>query len=95
MAQSRSADGHDGVDVTLASVGGDLRGDLHGGPARENLEPADAYGGASPTVGVSLAQLHRVEQLALASVNFATETTLVAGGTSQLSRSVNTLLRGQ
>jgi hypothetical protein len=31
----------------------------------------------------------------LASVNFATETTLVSGGTAQLSRSVNTLLKGQ
>jgi hypothetical protein len=92
MAQGRSGDG---VRVTLTSVGGNPRMDLHGGPAREKLEPLDAYGGVSPAVGVSLAQLQRAEDLALASVNFATETSLVAGGTSQLSRSVNTLLRGQ
>jgi hypothetical protein len=95
MAESGSADGNDRAGTTPASMGGDPRADLHGGPARENLERADAYGGASPAVGVSLAHLRRVEELALASVNFATETTLVSGGTAQLSRSVNTLLKGQ
>jgi hypothetical protein len=95
MAPSHGADGNSGVRVALTSVGGDPRTELHGGPAWGNLEPADAYGGVSPAVGVSLAQLQRAEHLALASVNFATETSLVAGGTSQLSRSVNTLLRGQ
>jgi hypothetical protein len=95
MAQSGNADGNYGVGVTPTSVGGNPQADLHGGPARENLEPADAYGSVSPTLGVSLAHLRRVEELALASVNFATETTLVSGGTAQLSRSVNTLLKGQ
>jgi hypothetical protein len=95
MTQSRSVDGNEGARVTLASLGGEPRTHLHGGPARENIEPLDVYGGVSSAVGVSLAQLQRAEDLALASVNFATETGLVAGGTSQFSRSVNTLLRGQ
>jgi hypothetical protein len=91
--QSRSSDG-DGVHVTLA-MAGEPRTDLHGGPARENLEPADGDGGASAAVGVSLAQLQRAMDLALASMNFATETALVVRGTSQVSHSVNTLLKGQ
>lgn len=95
MAQNACADGNYGAGITPTSVAGDPRSDLHGGPAREKLEPADAYGGVSPAIGVSLAHLRRVEELALASVNFATETTLLSGGTAQLSRSVNTLLKGQ
>ena len=91
--QSRSTDG-DGLHVTLA-VAGEPRTDLHGGPARENLEPADAEGGASSAASVSLAQLQRAMDLALASMNFATETALVVRGTSQVSHSVNTLLKGQ
>jgi hypothetical protein len=95
MVESGSANSDDGVGVPATSVEGDPRTDLHGGPARQNLEPADAYGGVSPGLGVGLAQLRRAEELALKSVKFTTETTLVAGGTSQLSHSVNTLLRGQ
>jgi len=91
--QSRGTDG-DGLHVTLA-VAGEPRTDLHGGPARENLEPADAEGGASSAASVSLAQLQRAMDLALASMNFATETALVVRGTSQVSHSVNTLLKGQ
>src|SRR5215471_720312 len=92
--QSRSGDG-DGAYVTLTSAGGEPRADLHGGPAREKLEPPDGYDGVSPAVGVSLAQLQRVMDLALASMNFATETALVVRGTSQISHSANTLLKGQ
>src|SRR5215831_11273976 len=61
--QSRSTDG-DGLHVTLA-VAGEPRTDLHGGPARENLEPADAEGGASSAASVSLAELQRAMDLAL------------------------------
>lgn len=92
--QSRGADG-DGVRVALTSVPGEPRADLHGGPARESIEPLDANGGASAAAGVSLAQLQRAMDLALASMNFATETALVVRGTSQVSHSANTLLRGQ
>jgi len=95
MAQSRGADGNDGARVTLTSVKGDPQTDPHGGPARGNLESADAYPGVSPAVRVSIAQLQRAEELALASMNFATETALVVRGTSQLSHSANTLLKGQ
>jgi hypothetical protein len=92
--QNRSTDS-DGVRVTLTSVAGGPQTDLHGGPARENIEPLDANGGASAAVGISLAQLQRAMDLALVSMNFATETALVVRGTSQLSHSANTLLRGQ
>jgi hypothetical protein len=69
--------------------------DLHGGPAREPLEPLDAETQVSAPTAVSLAQLQRAMDLALASMNFATETTLVVRGTSQISHSANTLLKGQ
>ncbi len=92
--QSRDA-GSDGVHVSLTSAPGEPPRDLHGGPAKENLGPADAYGGVSRTGGVSLAQLQRAMDLALASMNFATETALVVRGTSQVSHSANTLLKGQ
>ena len=94
-AQQSRGTGSDGVRVTLTSVAGERRTDLHGGPARESIEPLDANGGASAGVGVSLAQLERAMDLALASMNFATETALVVRGTSQVSHSANTLLRGQ
>src|SRR5262249_36822613 len=51
--------------------------DLHGGPAREPLEPLDAESQVSTPVALSLAQLSRAMDLALASMNFATETSLV------------------
>ena len=91
---SRSTDG-DGIHVTLTSVADESQRNLHGGPARERLEPLDAYTGASADVRVSLAQLQRAMDLALASMNFATETSLVVRGTSQVSHSANTLLKGQ
>jgi len=94
-AQSSSADRSNGVGVTLTSLGGDPRMDLHGGPARDVLDSVDAYGGLPPAARIGLAQLQRAEELALASMNLSTETTLVAGGAQGLSRSVNTLLRGQ
>jgi hypothetical protein len=92
--QSRSTGG-DSLHVTLMSVADGPRADLHGGPAREELQPADADGGAPSAVGISLAQLQHAMDLALASMNFATETALVVRGTSQVSHSVNTLLKGQ
>ena len=92
--QSRGADS-DGIRVTLTSVTSEPRTDLHGGPARQNIEPLDANAGASSAAGISLAQLQRAMDLALVSMNFATETALVVRGTSQVSHSANTLLRGQ
>jgi hypothetical protein len=95
--QSRGIEG-DGPHLTLTSLASEPRTEqtaLHGGPARQNLEPVEANAGVSPAVGVSLAQLQRVMDLALESMNFATETTLVARGTSQIAGAANTLLRGQ
>jgi hypothetical protein len=68
---------------------------LHGGPARERLEPLDSSSKVSPEAGVDFTQLQRVMDMALASMNFVTETTVVVRGTSQISHSVNTLLKGQ
>jgi hypothetical protein len=90
--QSRNGDD---AYLTLTSGAAEPRADLHGGPAREKLEPVDGYDGVSPSVAVSLAQLQRAMDLALASMNFATETALVVRGTSQISHSANTLLKGQ
>jgi len=92
-----AADRSDGEIVTVSVSDNDMpRADLHGGPARESLEPVDAsIGGASAPVATSLAQLRQAMNLALASMNFATETALVVRGTSQISHSANTLLKGQ
>jgi len=68
---------------------------VHGGPARERLEPLDSNSRASSGGGIDLTQLRHVMDVTLASMNFATETTLVVKGTSQISHSVNTLLKGQ
>jgi len=68
---------------------------LHGGPARARLEPPISDSKVSPEIGSDFTQLRRVMDMALASMNFATETALVVRGTSQISHSVNTLLKGQ
>ena len=65
---------------------------LHGGPARE---PLDSDSRASTAGGVDLTQLQRTMNVALAAMNFSTETALVVRGTSQISHSANTLLKGQ
>lgn len=64
---------------------------LHGGPARERLDS----GAAPASAAVGLAQLRRTMDVALQSLNFTTQTTLVVHGTGQVSRSTNTLLKGQ
>ncbi len=83
------------VQLAVTTAADAPRTDLHGGPARESLEPVDSYGGVSPAAGISLAELQRAMDLALVSMNFATETALVVRGTSQISHSANVLLRGQ
>jgi hypothetical protein len=86
----------EGVQVALMSVPENPRTpDMHGGPARESLEPADASTGTSPGLSTSLDDVQRVMDLALASVRSATETALLTHGAAQISRSVNSLLRGQ
>jgi hypothetical protein len=86
----------DGAQVALMSVPDDPRTmDMHGGPARASLEPADAGSGVSPGLRTSLTDVHRIMDLALASMNSSTETALLTHGAAQISRSVNSLLRGQ
>jgi hypothetical protein len=98
MATRMSAgDSQDGGGIQMASrtPAGAAETGLHGGPARERLEPLDRDGGVSASVGVSLAQLRRTMDVALASMNFWSETTLVVHGTGQVSHSTNTLIKGQ
>jgi hypothetical protein len=92
--QNGGADGEDGLRVALAAAG-EPRADLHGGPAREKLEPADAHGGASATPGVGMPELERAQNLALEVMNFILETTLVVSGTKQTTNAVQNLLKGQ
>jgi hypothetical protein len=69
------------------------RADLHGGPARERLEPA---GSVLPSVAqASLAQLERAQTILLAHMESITEATLLGHGTSALLQSFSTLLKGQ
>jgi NADH dehydrogenase/NADH:ubiquinone oxidoreductase subunit G len=82
-----------GADMTTAPPTSEASLELHGGPARERLEQVESR--VSSGVAVDLAQLHRIMDVALASMNFATETSLVVRGTSQISHSANTLLKGQ
>jgi hypothetical protein len=93
--QNFGADGNDGVRVALG-VAGEPQADLHGGPARQNLEPADAHGGgasAAPNVGTT--ELERAESLALEVMSFVLETTLVVSGTKQTTGAVQNMLKGQ
>jgi hypothetical protein len=94
--QNLGADGNDGVRVAALGVAGEPRADLHGGPARQNLEPADAHdGGASATANVGTSELERAESLALQVMNYVLETTLVVSGTKQTTGAVQNMLKGQ
>jgi hypothetical protein len=97
MATRMNADRAEGGGIDMASrtPAGAAETKLHGGPARERLEPADSDTGVSAAAGVSLVQLRRTMDVALASMNFFTETTLVVHGTSQINNSANTLFKGQ
>lgn len=70
---------------------------VHAGPARQQLEPTgpgagSAVGGVQP---VADAELDRTVEILMQVLSFAVETNLVASGSGSISRSVNTLLRGQ
>jgi len=80
-----------------ASAGNsDLTG-LHGGPARQNFEPAErgAQDGVASVKPVGDADLDRTVDMLMRVLSFAVETNLLASGSGSVSRSVNTLLRGQ
>jgi hypothetical protein len=87
-----SANSDGGTDAMSALPTSEVAPQLHGGPARE---PLDSNSRVSPAVTVDLAQLQRTMDVALASMSFSTKTALVVRGTSQISHSANTLLKGQ
>lgn len=89
------AEGGGGIGMASRTPTGAAETEAHGGPARERLEPADRDSGVSTAAGVSMAQLRRTMDVALASMNFTTETSLVVRGTAQISSSANALLKGQ
>ena len=84
-----------GIETASRTPAGALETPLHGGPARERLEAADRDGGMTASVGVSLDQIRRTMDVALQSMSFTAETTLVVHGSGQVSHSTNTLLKGQ
>lgn len=93
--QSSRADA-DGVRVAALAVAGEPRADLHGGPAREKLEPADTQDGGVPSAAaLGLSELERAQDLALEAMKFMFETTAVVSGIKQTTSSVQNLLRGQ
>jgi hypothetical protein len=92
--QSTGADGG-GANVVLASISDAPRVDLHGGPARESLEPAGAGGDVSSVVRTSVAEVERFTNILLEAMEFGNETTLIGHEVFSVARSVNTLLRGQ
>jgi hypothetical protein len=84
-----------GIETASRTPAGAAERPLHGGPARERLEAADRDGGVTASVGVSLDQIRRTMDVALQSMSFTAETTLVVHGSGQVSHSTNTLLKGQ
>jgi hypothetical protein len=97
MATQVSADdtqgGGGGIEMASRTPADTTATPLHGGPARERLEAAD--GGVPASVGVGLDQIRRTMDVALQSMSFTAETTLVVHGSGQVSHSTNTLLKGQ
>lgn len=70
---------------------------VHAGPARQQLEPAapSPDGSTSAVQPVAEAELDRTVEILMQVLSFAVETNLVASSSGAISRSVNTLLRGQ
>lgn len=89
----------EGGNVMLASSEGERLTELPGDPAPDNSALADlpAAGEVEPskseTPEVAIADLRRIMEFCLASMNFSTEATLMGSGVSQVVRSVGTLLK--
>jgi hypothetical protein len=81
--------------VTQVSMLDESQPVRHGGPARENLEPGGADSEISSAPRTGAAELERVQELVLGQLESTLESTLITSGTSQVVRSVNTLLKGQ
>jgi hypothetical protein len=88
------ADGDSDNLVQTAALGR-LRPDLHGGPARERLEPAGADNSSVlPAARAGLVELERVQTLVWEQMHSILEETLLTSGTSQAVHSFDSLLRG-
>ena len=89
----------EGGNVMLASSDGERLTELPGEPAPDNsaladLPPAEeGESSTSQTAEVAVADLRRIMEFCLASMNFSTEATLMGSEASQVVRSVGTLLR--
>jgi hypothetical protein len=69
--------------------------DLHGGPARENLESRDREGAAAPPSGdQSVALARQAMEAGLAEMSFLVGQSYIVSGTSAASHSASSLLRG-
>ncbi len=96
MSSAAVVNGDTAPDFVQTAAMDESRPDLHGGPARERLEPLGANSPVlSPSARASLAQLERVHELMVAQMETLIEGTVLTSGTSQFVRSLDTLLRGQ
>lgn len=94
MRSVRAVD-DDGANLVLTAALDPLRQDLHGGPARERLEPEGAGPDSSALLArVGSGELDRFQMLALMQMESALEGSLLTNGVSQAIRSFDSLLRG-
>ncbi len=91
MSSAAVVNGDTAPDFVQTAAMDESRPDLHGGPARERLEP---LGANSPVLSPS-ARASRVHELMVAQMETLIEGTVLTSGTSQFVRSLDTLLRGQ
>jgi hypothetical protein len=96
----------DGGNAVLVSADGDQLANLSGGGAAQNnptladlarvdARPDEREGSTLQSAGITLADLQRLQEFCLATLNFSTEAALAGSGVSQGVRSINTLLRAQ
>jgi hypothetical protein len=82
-------------DLVPTAASGPSRADLHGGPARERLEPAgDNSSGLSPKQKATLNEVKRLFTLLEDDMKLRTQSALLASGTQAVLSSFNTLLKG-
>jgi hypothetical protein len=81
-----------GVSPKIAAPGD---GNLHGGPARDHLEPSNHEPTAASSSEHALTSLQESMNFALQVQSLMVEQTALVGGTSQVSHATTTLLRGE
>jgi len=88
---------HDGLLITEAAATNEPHAALHGGPARQSLEPigTDYERPASSEIDDNGELADRLTDEMLNAAFVRVQATLIAAGTGHISGSVNTLLRGQ